>query len=171
MLIVGTQRVIMDGDPIVIDQMDPAESEAVSALFAEIVNELPYYNAAAKASEIEQYSAGGLRNLIVSDPSSVLVAKTDNIVGFCLSRYDDGLIWISWFGVHPKYRRRKIASALLNTLEHTVSDRGSHKVWCDSRTNNDPSIAILTKRHYQQICTVRNHWYGQDFILWEKVIG
>jgi ribosomal protein S18 acetylase RimI-like enzyme len=156
---------------VIVDCMAPSESEAVNELFADVVRELPYYNAAAKTSELKQHSAEVLQNLVTADRHAVLVARTDHIVGFCFSRYDDGLIWISWFGVKKAFRRQKVASALLTAVEHTVVERGCHKIWCDSRTNNEPSINILTTRQYQKICSVRNHWYGLDFILWEKVIG
>ena len=156
---------------MIVNGMAPSESEAVNELFADVVNELPYYTVAAKASEIKTHSAEALYNSVTADRHAVLVARTDHIIGFCISRYDDGLIWISWFGVNKAYRRQKIATALLSAVERTVVERGCHKIWCDSRTNNKPSMNILTTRQYQQICTVRNHWYGLDFILWEKVIG
>jgi len=165
------QSVRANQPPVVIERMAPGEANAVSCLFSQVVAELPYYNFAAKASETCQHSPEALEQAISSDADSVLVAKADGIIGFCLSSYDDGLIWLAWFGVHRMHRRRGIASALLDSLERTLPSRNSHKVWCDSRTNNQPSINLLSSRHYEQICTVRNHWYGQDFILWEKTIG
>jgi ribosomal protein S18 acetylase RimI-like enzyme len=156
---------------VMIESMAPGEADAVSRLFSQVVAELPYYNVEAKDSETKQHSPAALRHSVAEDPYSVMVAKADGIVGFCISRYDDGLIWLAWFGVHPLHRHRGIASALLDRLEHTLPERNSHKIWCDSRTNNEPSIKLLSSRCYEQICTVRNHWYGLDFILWEKIIG
>ena len=158
--------------PLMIERMKYDDAEPLSLLFAQVVLALPYYNELAKRSEIEKYSIALLRESIASDPDSVLVAKSvREIIGFCISRYDDGLIWLSWFGVHPLYRRRGIGSALLDKLEDSVLNGRSHKIWCDCRTDNQASKLVLTNRGYSQLCTVRNHWYGQDFILWEKLVG
>lgn len=151
-------------------RMEYGEAEQLSAVFALVVKGLPYYNEAAVRSELNKYSPSMLCSSISHDPDSVLVAKErGEILGFCLSHYDDGLIWLAWFGVHPSHRRKGIGSALLQKLENTVGERHAHKIWCDSRTENEASELVLTNQGYRQLCTVRNHWYGQDFILWEKL--
>ena len=155
-----------------VTRMAPEEAEAVSRVIELVVSGLRYYNDIAKKSEIEKYSAKLLRESIVNDPDSVLVARADGkAVGFCISRYDDSLIWLSWFGVHPEYRRNRLATAILDAFEESVRNGRSHKIWCDCRTENTPSKVILAARGYLPLCTIRNHWYGQDFILWEKLVG
>jgi RimJ/RimL family protein N-acetyltransferase len=152
--------------------MKNEDAESLSSLFRSVVMALPYYNEAAKRTEIGKHSADLLRASAASDPGTILVAKLDAaIVGFCLSRWDDDLIWLSWFGVHPNYRRKGIASTLLVGLEDALRKEQIHKIWCDCRTENQASIVVLTKQGYSPICTVRNHWYGQDYILWEKLVG
>lgn len=159
------------GRSLAVGRMRSEEAEAVSSLFVQVVSALPYYNDWAKKSEIAKYSATLLREALSADSDAVLVARVEtDIVGFCISRQDDSLIWLSWFGVHPAYRHRGIGSALVNKLEETVRNGRSHKIWCDCRTENEASKAVLGTHGYRQICTVRNHWYGQDFILWEKAI-
>jgi ribosomal protein S18 acetylase RimI-like enzyme len=121
------------------------EAEQLSLLFTQVVTALPYYNGTAKRSELGKYSSDLLRDSISSDPDSVLVARDEReIVGFCLSREDDELIWLAWFGVHQSYRRRGIGSALLQKLEETVRNGRSHKIWCDCRTDNEASKLVLT---------------------------
>jgi ribosomal protein S18 acetylase RimI-like enzyme len=155
----------------VVGRVEINDIEPLSLLFKEVVAALPYYNEIAKKSEMAKYSPELLLESITDDPDSVLVAKIEGkLAGFCLSRDDDGLIWLSWFGVHDSYRRRGIGSALLQKLEDTVRNRKSHKIWCDCRTENSASKVVLKNCGYRQICTVQNHWYGQDFILWEKFV-
>lgn len=157
---------------LVIRAMKPEESEAVSKIVAEVIQPLTYYNDWARSSELRKYTPTLLREAISKDPYSVLVAENQSgIIGFCISREDDGLVWLAWFGVHPNWRGQGVAIALLEKFEETVRLRGCHKIWCDCRTENVASQAILTRLGYKRICTVRNHWYGQDFILWEKLIG
>jgi GNAT superfamily N-acetyltransferase len=152
--------------------MKSHEAEPVSALFREVLAALPYYNGRAKEAEAARYSAERLADSIVADPDSVMVATMDScLVGFCFSSKDSELIWLSWFGVRPGQRGKGIGSALLNSLERRAISSGSHKVWCDCRTDNTASKAILIGHDYQPLCTVQNHWHGQDYILWQKFIA
>jgi ribosomal protein S18 acetylase RimI-like enzyme len=155
-----------------IGRMRAGEAEELNHLFVRIVEALPYYNNFAKRSEIAKYSPESLRDLAEKELDSVLVARVDDqIVGFCFSESDDGLVWLAWFGVDPLFRRHGVGAQLLEKLEETVRNGRSHKIWCDCRTENEASKVALTKRGYIQLCTVRNHWYGQDFILWEKSLA
>ena len=156
---------------IVVDRMRFEEAEEIASLFVEVLTSLPYYNEQAKASELVKYKPSLLRDSAEEDPDSILVARdADQIVGFCFNRNDDGVIWLSWFGVHPDYRRMGIGSALLRKLESTVREGRSHKIWCDCRTENEVSKCTLAKEGYTQLFTLLNHWYGQDFIIWEKLV-
>ena len=147
------------------------ECEELSIIFKEVLERLPYYNVVAKQSELDKYSLSELAKKIEQDPDSVLIAEENNeIVGFCLNRLDDMLIWLEWFGVVEHKRRNGIARKLVNHLESIAPHRNAHKIWCDCRTENIKSISLLSSIGYMQICTVKNHWYGQDFILWQKEI-
>jgi ribosomal protein S18 acetylase RimI-like enzyme len=158
--------------PVVVDRMRPDEAIVTAELFTEVVTALPYYNQAAKASELAKYSPSSLLDSLLNDPDSILIARTsDKVVGFCFNHNDDGVIWLSWFGVHPDYRGMGVGSALLRKLEETVSNGRSHKIWCDCRTENEGSKYVLSKEGYTELCTVLNHWYGQDFILWQKPVS
>ena len=148
------------------------EANELNHLFVRIVEALPYYNDTAKRSEIAKYSAESLRESAEKEPDSVLVARVgEQIVGFCFSESDDGLVWLAWFGVDPSFRNQGVGSQLLTKLEDTVRSGRSHKIWCDCRTENEASKVALARHGYVQLCTVRNHWYGQDFILWEKLVA
>jgi ribosomal protein S18 acetylase RimI-like enzyme len=145
--------------------------ESVSLLFERTVTPLTYYNQLAKQHELAKYTIELLCDKILEDPKSVIVAiANDEIVGFCFNRVDDFTIWIEWFGVCDNARRSGIGKALVAFLEESASDREVHKVWCDCRTGNIKSINLLTTSGYTPICTIKNHWYKQDFILWQKDI-
>jgi ribosomal protein S18 acetylase RimI-like enzyme len=153
-------------------KMVPNEAAQVSILFSAVLADLPYYNQRAKAAELEKYSATRLINAVSADGESVLVAKTDEqLVGFCISELDDALIWLSWFAVHPRHRRSGIGGKLLHAVEQRARNAGAHKIWCDCRTNNESSKHTLVSHNYRPLCTTINHWHGQDFILWEKLVG
>jgi ribosomal protein S18 acetylase RimI-like enzyme len=149
--------------------MEPNEAEHAASVFRDIVDSLPYYNVHARAAEIAKYSAPALLEAQAEDPDSVLIARVHGeIAGICISRLDDTLIWLSWFVVDPRYRRMGVGVSLIERLEESVRARKIHKIWCDCRTDNPASKALLIRQGFEPLCTVRNHWYGQDFILWEK---
>jgi len=152
-----------------IDPMGESEAEMVSALVREIVEPLPYYNDLARQSEIAKYTAEHLREYMQEDAYSVSVARVDDqVVGFSISRFDDYLIWISWLGVRPNARRAGVARALLADIERTAVLRGAHKVWADSRTENNAMSVLFPQAGYERITTIARHWYRQDFHLWQK---
>lgn len=154
-----------------IGRMGHAQARSVADLIAAVIEPLEYYPEPVRQHEIDKYSPARLRKRVQDDSDSVLVAILGaEIAGFCLNHYDDRLIWLEWFGVRREFRGAGIGRALLQTLERTAPARGCHKVWCDCRTTNLTSRAVLTKAGYRNICTLTNHWYGLDFILWEKPI-
>jgi ribosomal protein S18 acetylase RimI-like enzyme len=153
----------------IIRRVNKSETEQLANILKDLIARLSYYNEDARASEIRKYGAGELLVKIKDDPDSVLVAiQKEQIVGFCLSRFDDMLLWIEWFGVVETERKKGIARSLVKFLESTASTRNAHKVWCDCRTENIKSINLLSSSGYTPICSIKNHWYGQDFILWQK---
>ncbi|MEO5684330.1 MAG: GNAT family N-acetyltransferase [Chitinophagaceae bacterium] len=137
----------------------------------EVITHIPYYNDLAKHNETARYNAAALAAKIKDDKHAVIIAETDTeIAGFCLSRFDDYTIWLEWFGVVDNYRGIGLTAQLLQKMEETVAERGCHKIWCDCRTSNQAAVHLLGKAAYTQITTIKNHWYNQDFILWEKYI-
>ena len=151
-----------------LDYASPTEAVKVAKLFREILAELPYYNDIAKRDEAKKYSPANLRKMVKKDKYSVLIAKNGNeIIGFCFSYFDDYTIWIDWLGVKKEERRKGIGEALLNAVIADANKRTAHKVWCDTRNNNETSKRLLTKLGFRIIAELKNHWYGLDFILWE----
>jgi len=144
----------------------------VYKLFSGILEGLPYYNTLAKTHELQKYTPLKLQEKISQDPYSVLVALDDaeNIIGFCFNHFDDYTIWIDWFGVDSLMRRKGVAIAILKAVFESAKKRGAHKVWCDTRSNNEPSKSLLRKAGFKEIVEIKNHWYKQDFILWERVL-
>lgn len=144
------------------------EFDALAALMRDTIQPLSFYNERARRAELARYTAEGLCALVATDPQSVLVARDgDALVGFCVSRFDDGTIWLSWFGTAARARGRGIGAALLAALAETLPSRRAHKIWCDSRVANTRSQTVLERAGFRRIATLTNHWYGQDYYLWE----
>ncbi len=144
------------------------EIDALAVLMRKTIADVPYYNDQAKRAEFAKYDTEALRAITASDPRAVLVARDEHgLIGFCVSRFDDATIWLSWFGTAAHARGRGIGGALLSALAATLPSRGAHKIWCDCRTDNVESISALERAGFQRIATLANHWYHQDYFLWE----
>lgn len=149
----------------------PKEAQELSQIIRDRIQSLKYYNRFARESEVAKYTADSLIQSHKQEPGSVLVAIKDaKIIGFCISKYDDGLIWLSWIATLDEYRRIGAARGLLRALDSFANKRGVAKIWCDCRTANVSAKHLLASCGYTEICTVKKHWYGQDFILWEKFL-
>lgn len=156
---------------ITISNLISGATEAVSTLIEKVVSPLDYYSEAARRAEIAKYTPENLVALIREDQQSILIASDPaGPVGFCISRFDDGLLWLAWIGVAASHRHTGLAMELLRALEASARTRGAHKLWCDCRTTNAASKALLERFGFRIICTVKNHWYGHDYHLWEKLI-
>lgn len=154
--------------PPAVGPVEDHEVDALASLVRHTILAIPYYNDEAKQSEIAKFTAHGLRALIAGDPHAVLVSREATaLTGFCISRYDDGPVWLTWFGTAAHARRRGVGAALLNALAATLPSRGAHKIWCDSRTDNAESISVLERFGFKRIATIANHWHNQDYHLWE----
>jgi ribosomal protein S18 acetylase RimI-like enzyme len=149
--------------------MAPDEAGSVAAMIQSVITGLDFYNERARATEIGIYTAEYLLAALADDPDAVLVAEQGSaLAGFCVSRYDDDLIWLSWFGAAPGSVRLGIGSALLLELHTRRHAAGVHKIWCDSRTDNHASRSCLARAGYTEICMIRDHWYRQDYVLLER---
>jgi ribosomal protein S18 acetylase RimI-like enzyme len=149
-----------------------ADLPDTARLFARTLREIPYYNALAKDGEARKYTATALARKLSEDPYSVLVAKdiAGSIVAFSFNHLDDYTIWVDWLGVDPSARHSGVATAILRMTTQTAPERRAHKVWCDTRATNEPSKNLLQKMGFTRLVEIKNHWYGQDFILWEKLV-
>ncbi len=91
-----------------------------------------------------------------------------NIIGFTIGRNEAGVYWGDWVGVSSVYRRKGVAKSLLKFRNKVLKEKGVHKVWSDTRSDNKESISLLRKMGHKKLGFFKNGWYGQDFFLWEK---
>ncbi|MFI5379765.1 MAG: GNAT family N-acetyltransferase [Tepidisphaerales bacterium] len=151
--------------------MRPAESTATSRVIRRVILGCYASHPKAKLGESAKYTPARLRQRVKRDRDAVFVALCDRrIVGFCVNFKDDGVLMLEWYGVDPARRRHGLGQRLLQHLINGARRRGCHKVWCDTNADNRASAKVLSRAGFEPVCTLENHWYGQDFILWQKLI-
>lgn len=151
--------------------LHPRDLAQTAALFHYVVAQLPYYNEAAKCAELAKYAAPAFQGMVGGDHAAVLTAKNaGQLIGFAISRHDEGTVWLAWYGVHPHWRGHGVGGALLDAVEARTRAQGIHKIWCRCRTDNQPARGALRKAGFEDICTLLDHWYGQDYVLLQKFV-
>jgi ribosomal protein S18 acetylase RimI-like enzyme len=140
----------------------------VVRLFRIVVEHLEIYNQKARRAELARYSEDFVRDLIGEDADAIWIAYDGGEpVGFSITKHDGDLWWICWFGVVPSARGYGVGRKLVENVINVARARGVSKVWCDTRTENERSIGILYQIGFERICDIREHWFGQDYVLWQ----
>ncbi|MGF6192925.1 GNAT family acetyltransferase [Serratia sp. 2723] len=84
------------------------------------------------------------------DPELFLVAEVGGeVVGSVMGGYDGHRGSAYYLGVHPDYRGRGIANALINRLEKKLIARGCPKIQLTVREDNDTVIEMYEKLGYE----------------------
>jgi ribosomal protein S18 acetylase RimI-like enzyme len=150
--------------------VDSDRAAEASNFITEVISQQDMYNERARMKECEKYTPAQILRCVDEDPQSILLCLRDNeILGFISTRDEDDLRWINWFGVARSHHGKGVASALLHVAIEEFSSN-HWKIWCDTRDINFPSIRVLKKLGFREICRIERHWYGQDFCLWERYL-
>lgn len=84
------------------------------------------------------------------DPDLFLVAEVGGeVVGSVMGGYDGHRGSAYYLGVHPDYRGRGIANALISRLEKKLIARGCPKIQLMVRVDNDTVIEMYEKLGYE----------------------
>ncbi|MFZ4834835.1 GNAT family acetyltransferase [Rouxiella sp. Mn2063] len=84
------------------------------------------------------------------DPELFLVAEVSGeIAGSVMGGYDGHRGSAYYLGVHPDYRGRGIANALMNRLEKKLIARGCPKIQLMIRAENDTVLSMYEKLDYE----------------------
>ena len=74
--------------------------------------------------------------------------------------------------VHPDYRRRGIAEALVNTLCDALKKRGSVSLTLEVRASNEPAKALYEKLGFEQVGRRPNYYRNpkEDALILKKML-
>ena len=138
-----------------------------------VISNTHYYNRSARDEELQTYKIINLKKMIKDPKMVVFSAKVDNkIAGFGFAKFDSRMIHFLWIGIAINYRRMGIGTKLHKFIYSYAKKcvPKIHKIWGDTRTNNIQSINLLKKMGFVKIATLINHWYRQDYFLWERLL-
>ena len=153
-----------------IENLKRPDIVAFSRVARSIITTTKYYSPVARVSESKKYSPKQVLEDIADSSHIILVAKEEQrVVGFLHGHFNDGTFLIDWIGTHTASRGTRVASQLLNGIQKKIATR-VHKIWCDTRTENKEAVRFFKKHGFKKVATLKDHWYRQDFFLWEKLL-
>lgn len=90
-----------------------------------------------------------INNKLAFQPDWFFICHIDNVlVGTVLAGYDGVRGWVQKVAVHPSYRRRGVASALMNTAENALRKVGCPKLNLQTRSSNTSAIEFYQEGGY-----------------------
>ncbi len=156
---------------VTIELLQEKDIPEASKFMRGVITDISYYNEEAKNSQKKLYEEDNIKkNLLRNDLHVYLVAKIDaKIVGFIDGWGGDaGVFWAGWIGVDKNVRGNNIAGKIIQKLEYYAKEKGHHKIWCDTRTENKEAISMIEKMGYNKVGLLKDYWHHLDFYLWDK---
>jgi len=110
------------------------------------------------------YSLNYIKLLLILSPELFYVAEVDNeIVGYVVGLIEYGNIGhIISIAVHPKWRRKGIASKLLMKIEEEFKRRNIKIFVLEVEVNNKPAISLYEKHGYRIIDVIKRYYPGGE---------
>lgn len=137
-------------------------------LFCEVINSMEFYNHMFRNYELGLYTEQRFSETISEDADAIWLAYLDDIpVGLSVVQPDCDLWWFSWIGVTRAGRGHRLGYLLTANILECARLRGIQKISCATRSENSRSISILRELGFEKVCDLDNHWFGQDYLLWQ----
>lgn len=98
------------------------------------------------------------------------VAKENGeVVGLIFGKYEAGTTFIDNVLTSSNHRGKGIGTKLMHFIEEWTKEQGGHKVWLVTHVEWKAN-ALYNKLGYQKTCTLKKHFLGADFFLYEKLL-
>ena len=130
-----------------------------------------HYNSTARQAYSSQVSAAYMRGVVGGAGFAILALKGAEPVGCLWTTFDSSdrsVMMFEWILVNRHYKKQGIAKRMHNLAEKLAVSQGVRKIWGDSRASNYQAVALEAYFGVRTIGKLKKHWFGQDYILWEK---
>ncbi len=96
---------------------------------------------------------------------SAALSGNDQVGYIAVAERTTSAAWITDLVVEPSWRRRGVASALLDAAREWAEQRGHRRIFLEMQSKNQPAIRLAQKHGYE-FCGYNDHYYTtQDVAL------
>lgn len=140
----------------------------IHARLMEAIDTTADYTPQFRAYEKARLSPRYLANLYAVDPDYIRVLLYKNeIIGFMISGPEYGTLWLYWSYIFPEHRRASLSLSYVPLYLDFWDNGRFHKIATYTLTDNKIAVALMKRFKFDLTCTLKNHLFGQDFLLWE----
>lgn len=134
-----------------------------------VIDESPHYSDRFKAHEKGRLTKGFLHALQRVDPFHVIVLTVDDEPGGGLiSGPETGAIFRYWSWIFPSHRKTRLGMHGMRVFDEHWDNGKFHKAFTFVRPENEVALALLRRYGYEQAAMLRQHIFGQDYVVMEK---
>lgn len=146
------------------DELDMMHRELVAT-----IDESPLYSDRFKAHEKTRLTKGFLRALQRIDPYHIIVLTADGVPGGGLiSGPETGALFRYWSWIFPSHRQSRLGLYGMRVFDEHWDNGKFHKAFTWVRPENEVALALLRRYGYEQAALLRQHIFGQDYVVMEK---
>jgi RimJ/RimL family protein N-acetyltransferase len=144
----------------------------VRAILIEAIDTSPFYGTQFKAHEKRRLDDLFLRTLIAVDPWHVALSFSgQEIAGVILTVPEFGTLWSPWIYIAPAFRTQGLGLAMIRRMLRHWDNGRFHKIACYVRPENKAARAVFTRFGFAEIAHLRNHMFGEDYLLFERPLN
>ncbi len=144
------------------------ELDLVHGWLMQAIDESPYYNATFKAHERARMSRTFVQRLHETEPSHIMcILSEGSPAGFMISSPEYGALWLHWSYVLPEKRRGSLAMSAMRSFIAWWDNGRFHKISTFTKHGNDAAKAVMERYGFALTCTLENHMFGEDYLLYE----
>jgi ribosomal protein S18 acetylase RimI-like enzyme len=157
-------------DEITIRRARPSETDAIHRVLTAAFRALRGRGYSHRALEVAITSPEEIGRRI-SQGGHVLVAEAGKrAIGTATGLEEHGAMHVCSVAVHPGVQGRGVARRLMEALEDIARRRGCHKLWLQTAWAMTEAIALYERLGYRQEGYQPRQFYGEDFLLFGKVL-
>jgi len=147
----------------------PADLDLIHRELQDVILTSPFYSDEFKAHEAGRLGMGFLKNLMAIDPWHIMIMCADGVPGGAIiSDPELGAIFRLWSWVFPSHRQTKLGMFGMRAFDEHWDNGRFHKAFTFVRPENEVARMLLKRYGYTEACLLKQHIFGQDYLLIEK---